>query len=287
MPRTQAWWALAVSLGLHAVPLAHALGDQKAPPDPVVPEPAAAEEAVVLPGDTFDIDASGSEPAVPTPAASEPAVPTPAASEPAVPTPAASELPPAPARAPVSSPALRPPPAAREVSRGPASAASTSGSYGEETASVGAASVGKGLLRVLPRVSYPEPTFHQLPFGTTVVTLFSVDLDESGHVTKPPRFDGERVREPWFEALVVRALLLLRAGTFALAPSTPGRLEHRFELEAQVVEGQPKTGDWLEPSDLAEIGRLVEPTAREPGHAHFVYNSGREVRLTLKLVPHE
>jgi hypothetical protein len=163
----------------------------------------------------------------------------------------------------------------------PAAAAQASGSYGEEQALARAAPLSKGLLRVLPRVAYPEAAFHRVPLGTTARTRFSIDLDESGRIAPPPRFDQHAARDVWLDDVVVRACLLLRGGMFGLAAGEAGT--HAFELKFEVVQGTPREGDWLEPTDLAEIGRLVEPTLLQPGRAHFIYNSGRQVRLTLSL----
>jgi hypothetical protein len=276
MAKADVWWALAASLGLHAVPLAQALGRvTTTAPEPVPPMEESVTAPAIVPGETFDIEAAGpleqaaAAPAPPPePPAAIPPPPSVAAAEPAV------------ATRPKASPSRTARPAASDQV-----AATTAGTYGEESSLASAASLGKGLLRALPRVSFPEATFHELYFGSMVETRFSVELDPDGHVSKPPHFDNNIPRAAWFEALVVRALLLLRAGTFAAPASKPGTLEHDFELRAEIVRGEPKTGDWLEPHDLAEIGRLVEPTVRQPGRAHFIYNSGREVRLTLKLVP--
>jgi hypothetical protein len=268
MARTQTGWALALSLGLHAVPLTHAFGRATAVREPIPNLSVPIEPAAVLSGETFDIDAAA--PAPPAPAVDSLKAPERAA---------------APASVPQAAPAVPAAPAATPAAGSVQTRAGGSpSSYGEDRPSVGAASLGKGLLRVLPRAAYPESTFHDLSYGTTLETRFSVELDEGGHAL-PPRFDERQVSEAWFDTLVVRALLLLRAGTFAVPASTPGKLEHAFELTAQVVEGTPASGDWLEPRDLAQIGRLVEPTVRQPGRAHFTYNSGREVRLTLRLVP--
>jgi hypothetical protein len=272
MPRMQAWLALAVSLGLHAVLLARALGGERPPPPRPDPTSLVSESAAVLPGETFDIDALPLAPSAPAAGA-----------------PPASAASSSPQRPPSPTPPVRtPPPAASEraLAGAPTAApadARASGSYGEETSLLRTASLGKGLLRVLPRAAYPVASFHELPFGSTAKVRFSLDLDAAGHLTSPPRFDQDRPREPWLEAIIVRACLLLRTAAFALGAATPG--SHAFDLKVEVLRGAPRTGDFLEPRDLAEIGRLVEPTLLEPGRAHFIYNSGREVRLTLALVP--
>jgi len=140
---------------------------------------------------------------------------------------------------------------------------------------------------VLPRVAYVDPTFHDLRFGSTGLIRFQVDLDAEGRPTLPLGFDDDRARARWLEPIVERAILLLRGGTFSQAPSSGGARSAAFELSFEIAEGQAASDDWLEPRDLAEIGRLIEPTASEPGRAHFRYNSGREVFLTLRLVDPE
>lgn len=275
----------AVSIGLHAVPLAHALGRPAPRPSPPSLEPM--ETPAVLPGETFDIDAFS----LPTfsPAASQPpdepaealVVVVPAAKGRASEEPALADAP-EPSKPPGEADA--PAPRSRTAAAlAPAQSAATkaSGNYGQEQALAHAAPLSKGLLRVLPRVAYPEAAFHTVPLGATARTRFSIDLDEDGRVVQAPRFDQHRPRDLWLDDIVVRACLLLRGGAFGLSAGKAGT--HAFSLEVEVVQVAPREGDWLEPRDLAEIGRLVEPTLLAPGRAHFIYNSGRQVRLTLSL----
>jgi len=311
----------AVSLVLHAVPFGHALAQRIAKGSTSLPDVEAPTPASVWAGETFDIDtlppsepAAPSEPATGAPAAEpEPAAP----SEPATSAPAAEPEPAAPSEPATSAPAPDPEPAAppRAALTRPSSAARPSApqassaagaavdagtdaaadaasppklsggtTYGQADARAAVAPLGKGLLRVLPRVSFVEPRFRELPIGAAAGLRFSVELDATGHPVPPVEIDARDARIPWLEALLARALLLLRGGAFSLPEGTSGPHRCHFELDYEIVQGEPAAGDWLEPGDLAEIGRLIEPTLQTPGRAHFRYNSGREVRLVLRLV---
>jgi hypothetical protein len=138
-------------------------------------------------------------------------------------------------------------------------------------------------LRVLPRAAFVEPTFHELPWGASAKMRFSVDLDGEGRAVLPVHVDDDQPSIPWLQTLLGRAVLLLRGGAFSLPAGVSGPARSSFELEIQIIEGAKASGEWAEPRDLAEIGRLVEPTRTQPGRAHFRYNSGREVQLLLRL----
>lgn len=308
MTRLEWIGALLASLALHAVPLSVASAwSLRLPEAPALalqqPEEDVDAPAAVWAGETFDIDtsseraaegaraATSSAPADVRPAAA-PAEEPPDASRPGEPTEPARSRPPAEPSSPNASPA-KPPAPARVPAAEPAAEAAASpsgdapahgtGSYGATEAAAVAAPLGKGLLRVLPRAAFVEPTFHELPIGASARLRFSIDLDEDGRAVAPVRIDVEQARIQWLEALLGRAVLLLRAGAFSLPAGASGPASSAFELEFEITQGAAASGDWAEPHDLAEIGRLVEPTRTQPGRAHFRYNSGREVQLVLKL----
>ena len=309
MTRARVVWALLASVALHAVPLSAGWATRafprSTPAQPAPPEEPEAPAAVWA-GETFDIDTLPSGASVgasslpvaaerplgdtPPQAARESASPeVDAIAAPPVlplrPSEGQPEAPPAPSQRKAVAPA-----AAEESPKGASGAAQSteahaagSGSYGAAGVGALAAPLGKGLLRVLPRAAFVEPIFHELPMGTSVQLRFSVDLDVDGHAVLPLRFDAEQRRIPWLEELLGRAVLLLRGGAFSLPAGVTGPASSSFELELEVVQGVAASGDWAEPKDLAEIGRLIEPTRTQPGRAHFRYNSGREVQVLLRL----
>lgn len=301
MTRLRAVLALLASVGLHAVPLSAGLAWQALPRAPLLQPPPSEDDeapAAVWAGNTFDVDTLPSDLSVTAPQPSSPA-----SGETAAPPVSESPRPPATRSAAVEESTSVPPPAAAQESTASRESSATArapsagsqptaqseaadpgrGSYGAAGAAAVSAPLGKGLLRVLPRAAFVEPTFHELPWGARAKLRFAVDLDDEGHAVLPLHFDEGQAKVPWLETLLGRAVLLLRGGAFSLPPGVSGPARSSFELELQVVRGVAASGDWAEPRDLAEIGRLVEPTRTQPGRAHFRYNSGREVQLLLRL----
>lgn len=291
MTRLRAISALLASVGLHAVPLSAGLAWQALPRVPLIQPPPLEEDdapAAVWAGDTFDVDTLPSDVSV---AATQPSPESPPPRPPAtrsaaieestsVPPPAAARESTAPSE---STAAARAPAADSQPTAQSEAAAPGAGSYGAAGAAAVSAPLGKGLLRVLPRAAFVDPIFHELPWGTSAKVRFAVELDDEGRAVLPLHFDEDQTKVPWLETLLGRAVLLLRGGAFSLPPGVSGPARSSFELELQVVRGAAASGDWAEPRDLAEIGRLVEPTRTQPGRAHFRYNSGREVQLLLRL----
>lgn len=303
MTRLRASLAFLASVGLHAVPLSAGLARQAPPRVPLVQPPPLEEDdapAAVWAGDTFDVDTlpsdvsvAATQPSSPAsgetdvPSASESPPPRPPATRSAATEESTSVPPHATARESTASrestPEARAPSAGSRPTAQSEAAAPGAGSYGAAGAAAVSAPLGKGLLRVLPRAAFVDPIFHELPWGTSAKVRFAVELDDEGHAVLPLHFDEDQTKIPWLETLLGRAVLLLRGGAFSLPPGVSGPARSSFELEIQVVRGAAASGDWAEPRDLAEIGRLVEPTRTQPGRAHFRYNSGREVQLLLRL----
>ncbi len=167
----------------------------------------------------------------------------------------------------------------------PANAASAPHAYGQaqQTARVG--SLGRAFTRAAPRAAFRDPAWHALPMGRVGKVVFSIALDDAGRLTSSPlEFEADPEPLALLKHLVERAVLMLRAGSFALTPQGIEAGSQRFELSAQVRQVEALDDALAEPRDLRQIGRQVEPTRVRPGKANFTYNSGRQVELTVRLL---
>lgn len=292
MARARLGWTLMVSLGLHATWLATALGrsvlsDRAADSqlEPTSEPEGDTEPAATWAGDTFDVDALlGPSPE----GALAPAlVPEPSPEPP--PVEAAPASTPKPAAPKIQTPKPTPPrsdaPTSSTSGTPDGSGRPGAGTYGQAEGPTARASLAKGLLRVLPRAAYPEAEWHDLSMSAQEKIVFSLELDADGRIGAETVIERKPEPSPLLARVLRRSVLLLGAGTFALAPDRLGVGQQKFELIATLATGLAADSELARPEDLAEMGRLTEPTQSEPGRASFRFNSGREVLLTLRLLP--
>ncbi len=251
-----------------------------------------------LVGETFDVEAP--DPPVPEHAApAEPAAPQPPASlEPTAAEPAASEtrdtLPNGASSKGETKPSTAPPrastsTAAREqhelsgrASSTPSSAASPSGSFGEEGVEAPTVQLRRAFVKTLPLAARGDPAWLELPLGSTFEGSFVLRVDESGLL------DGVTMLEAKDDALsraAIKNRLFLRAGRFAVREARRGelRLHIRARIEQHAPLGAEDSSDGGGVGLVTAIGMRIDPSSQSapPTGAYFTYGSGRHVEFEV------
>lgn len=275
----------------------------------VAPAPTLAGPAPEAPGAPAEEAVSAPEPEVPSapeptgapapPAPVVPAAPAPAPEPSALREPTAPpEVPPssraptprgeaASARAPEASGASGMPPAAEGPQESGAAepAASSGATYGQDALTAITVSFGKAFTRAVPRIALADKVWHRLPLGAAGSAVFEIELDEQGKVVGQGKVLDEPFPAQHLARIIGRTVLLLRNRTFAPAGDAAVPIRQRFELSAEIRQEPALDDTFAEPEDLRQIGHFLDPTRVRPGRANFTYNSGRQVELTLRLLP--
>lgn len=188
--------------------------------------------------------------------------------------------PPNPGAAPEPGPTSPESPAVTEADSGPEPAA---GSFGALGLPPGVRHLAKAFTRALPAGAYTDGDWSTLPLGKVGQVNLSLEVDAEG---KLGQFEFDARDLPGvIERMLRRVALLLRSGRFSISPQTLGAGQEQLDLEIEISERLVTPNEFASPQDLF-AQRFESPTADRPGFAEFTLNSGRLVRVVVRLAKH-
>jgi len=179
--------------------------------------------------------------------------------------------------------APRPSSATSAASAPPAESASAepAGSLGAVGLPIGIRHFGRAFARALPAANTANPVWAALPLGRVGAIAIRVEIDAEGRVGAL-EFEPDPARPAALEAMVERALLLLRAGTFSVDPSAVRGGVERLTIDVTLSERPVSVREGYNPAHFHGLGS-EPPTLLRPGYARFTLNSGRHFEATVRL----
>lgn len=189
---------------------------------------------------------------------------------------------PAPRRAAPSRSALGTPEAVASPASGAADAppVPAAGSFGALGLPPGVRHLANAFTRALPAGAYTDGDWSKLPLGPVSRVHLSLEVTPKGELGEL-EIDAEGLL-PVIERMLRRAALLLRSGRFSLDPSKLSAGEEHFDLEVVISERPLIPNEFAAPQDLF-AQRFEPPTRERPGYAEFTLNSGRHVRVEVRI----
>jgi hypothetical protein len=137
--------------------------------------------------------------------------------------------------------------------------------------------------RALPQASSGDEGWATLPLGAAGEIEISIPVNAEGKLGElsypQPKLAAKQVAP--VRHAVERTMLLLRAGTFSLAPNQLENGVQRLRIEFELSE-VPNEG--AEGVDHFQKG-FVAPEGGRPGRSTFVSSSGRRVEALVYVVP--
>jgi hypothetical protein len=149
-------------------------------------------------------------------------------------------------------------------------------SFGGEGLPPGVRHLPKAFARALPQAGWRDSSWQDLPLGSVGELVIELVVDEQGKLDELVYVDpkaSQRQPAP-LRRMVERCVMMLRTGTFSLAPSARESGRQRLKVEAKLsqVEAAPETWSF-EP-----------PAAGHPGKGVFVLTSGLRMEARISLL---
>lgn len=142
-------------------------------------------------------------------------------------------------------------------------------------------SLAKEFTRMLPRAGHADPFWSAQPLGFFDTVRIRLELDDEGQlqsIVGEPRELGSH-----WKRLLERTRLFLKMGRFVLA-TLDGEKEQALKLTARVGDRPSLREESYDPKDSVELSS-EPPAPGHPGKARFSYPSGRQVEITVELIP--
>ncbi|HEX9620839.1 MAG TPA: hypothetical protein VF989_11940 [Polyangiaceae bacterium] len=163
----------------------------------------------------------------------------------------------------------------------PVTASATTLGGEQETPDPRRRSLVKEFTRMLPRAGHADPFWSSRPLGFFDSARVRLELDDEGRLESVV---GEPVEiAAHWKRLVERTRLFLKIGRFS--SETPDSAKAQvLMLTAHVSDRPSLREESYDPSDSVELSS-EPPTPGRPGKARFSYPSGRQVEITVELIP--
>jgi hypothetical protein len=188
---------------------------------------------------------------------------------------------PAPSSAPASSGSEN-----EQLTAAPTSAppeAGARGAFGTTGLPQGVRHLPKAFTRTLTEALSGDKTWSTLPLGPAGEIEIAIPVDSEGKLGELsyPKPNLAEKQVAVVKHAVERTMLMLRAGTFSLAPSQLQNGVQRLRIEFEVSGGASEGDDDV---DRFQKG-FVEPSGGRPGRSYFVSSAGRRVDALVYVVP--
>jgi hypothetical protein len=157
-----------------------------------------------------------------------------------------------------------------------AAASAAPASFGAEGLPPGVRHLPKAFARALPQAGWRDNGWLELPLGRVGELVVELVVDEQGKLAELVYVDPKASqRQPAaLRRMVERCVMMLRSGTFSLAPSARESGAQRLRIEAELSQTEAAPEAWsFEP-----------PAAGRPGRGVFVLASGLRMEARISLM---